>query len=193
MNADNIIAEDTKTEDTSAPETEAAPAQTTAEAPVEELKEYDLGPLGIKKMTEKDHAAFVAQFLGSAETKAAIAKNKIQVGETDAEKEAKRAQEQLVIDTENKRVCIAAGLVKVPDILKKLHSVVKAGGQTDVYANFEFPGASRSSYIGTYVPKGKKTDAEVAAETEQAKIEIALAVQAISDKFVVAETEAPKA
>ena len=152
------------------PETTSAP-----EAPVEAKKAYDLGaPFGVVEMTPSEYAAFTKKFLQSDETKAVIKSDKIQMGESDAEAEKRRQAEAALLTAENIRIFAMAGLSTVSECVKKITSVFRKGsGQTDCYVNFIHPVTGLSSYMGSYVPKGKNTDEQIEALRDQALVSLA--------------------
>lgn len=152
-----------------------AETDSTTSAPVEVKKSYDLGaPLGIVEMTPTEYANFTKTFLSSDATKAVIKNDKIQMGESDAEAEKRRQEEAVAIATENKRIFAMAGFDTVPECVKKITSVYrKSSGQTDCYVNFTHPTTGLSSYLGSYVPKGKLSDGDIETLRDQALVSLA--------------------
>lgn len=145
-----IEGQETQGETTNETPSDSAPA---TETPVEEAKkEYDMGPLGKVLLTEKEHAAFVAQFLGAPETKAVVAGNK-ELKKSQEDDKAKERQANAEKDTQTALTrAKAAGLEELPKGVKKVYAMKKAA-QFEVGANITIGG--QNGYFGFYVPFAK--------------------------------------
>lgn len=128
-------------------------SEPATDAPVEEAKkEYDMGPLGKVLLTEKEHAEFVAKFLGAPETKAVVAGNK-ELKKQQEDDKAKDRQIAAQKDTETALTrAKAAGLEELPKGVKKVYAMKKAA-QFEVGANITIGG--QNGYFGFYVPFAK--------------------------------------